>query len=429
MSNIVDKMRRLLAVLESAGRVPDTWQKIQPCDVILQLGDGGRNYAYRGKAYHSLWNSMGDLFAERGYIVRTVSDYPDTKLVGALAYNEPISCNRALVFGILQQKAIEFIASKKVAAEWAKQNGIVHLWRRIFEKARPRCVIGNMPSSDLCRAGKMMDVPIYDLQHGVITDQHYWYGESFKADTPASDIPDGYLCWDEVSAKTLRKWAPQKGIDVRVIGNPWFLRFLLPKQGDQLVEEALKEARLFNNNKPIILVTLQWGLREECPDEVPNGVMVDALEKTILQTTHKYNWLLRLHQVQLMGNEKPMVHNYLERTFAQIPSVEWSKCSVSPLPALLNQAALHITFHSSVIIEAGWMGVRSALLAKNLFPGGTRDNYYAHERNLGLATVLPQDVDVIKHWIEENIGKERMPSTLVDHRNSLQEFIDEIMSK
>jgi len=288
---------------------------------------------------------------------------------------------------VLHRKAGQLIAPKAVAAEWASRKGKVRLWQRIFEKVRPRCVIGNMPDPALCWAGKIAGVPIYDLQHGIISDQHAHYGIRYPL-FPASDLPNGYLCWDEVSAATLKKWAPQKGIDVRVIGNPWFLRFLFPKPGDRLVQEALKQGKLLNNDKPTILVSLTWGMRKYWPDQVPNGVIDDALENTILQTATTYNWFLRLHPIQVTGREKPMVDDYLDRTFGQLPSVDWRMCSAMPLPALLNHAVLHIAFDSSTVIEAGWMGIRTALLNKELFPGGNRDGYYIHERNLGLATVL-----------------------------------------
>lgn len=432
MANIIEKLRVLVALLKSTGRLPDTWQKIQPCDVILQAGDGTLNYTYQGKAYRALWDSIGDLFTDRGLVVRTVSDCPGTRLAGTCTHNESFSCNRALVFGtlneVLHRKAGQLIAPKAVAAEWASRKGKVRLWQRIFEKVRPRCVIGNMPDPALCWAGKIAGVPIYDLQHGIISDQHAHYGIRYPL-FPASDLPNGYLCWDEVSAATLKKWAPQKGIDVRVIGNPWALRFLFPAPSDQLVQDALNKGRIFNNSKPSILVTLQWGFKESYPDEVPNGVMLDALEKTILQTANKYNWHLRLHPIQVTGREKPMVYEYLERTFGQISTVEWQLSSATPLPLILSHSALHITFNSTVVIESGWMGLRSALLDQDICPGGRYDQYYAHERNLGLATVLPQDVTVIKRWIEENIGKERMPSTLIDYRKNLEEFIDEVMSK
>ena len=419
------RFRNIVGQVVVAARTPDRWQKIRPCDVILQVGDGGRNYTYQGRAYQSLFDSMGDFLTDRGLTVLTVSDFPGTRLTGINAHNDPISCNRELLFMMLKRKVIQLMAGKAKADDWFNRRGPIYLWCRIMEAAAPRCVIGNMPSPYLCRAGKMKGVPVYDLQHGVISDQHPWYGVKYRLE-PAEDLVDGFLCWDETSAKTLRKWAPQKGIDVRVIGNPWFLRFMFQKPSDQLVNDALNRDRIANN-KPTILISLQWGM-DEFPDQVPNRVMVDALEKTILETADSYNWFIRLHQIQSTGKEKKMVHKYLERTFGHLDSVEWSKCSELPLPVLLKQVSLHITFYSSVVIEAGWMGVRTALLARELLPGGRFDKYFAYERDLGIASVLAQDVTAIKKWIEENINKEKAKSTLKDQRKALQAFIDEIAS-
>jgi len=295
-----------------------------------------------------------------------------------------------------------------------------HLWERIFEKARPSYVISSQPDPGLCWAGKSKGIPIYDLQHGVIAE-HHWYSEKYRSNTSPKDLPDGFLCWDKASAAALRKWAPQKGIDVRNIGNSWFSRFLVKDPNDLLVQEATRTGRIFDNDKPVILVSLQQSL-----GFTYKGVTVDALEKVILETAGNYNWLLRLHPIQLRGLENEMVQKYLTRTFGHLESVEWRLCSESALPIVLEQANLHITDYSTVVVEAGWMGLYSALLSSHICPGGKYENLYIHERTSGLATVLIQDSNVIKRWIVETLAKGKGKSTLKDAGTTLHTFIEEI---
>jgi hypothetical protein len=403
---------------------PDTWQELDQCDVLLVRGDANCGYNYQGKAYAHLLDSMGDLCVMRGLVTRFIAK-PYSKLTGIHAHNSPVSFNRAALIIGLGRRVVRLVRGRANADEWANKRR-VHIWGRILQKANPHYVIGIQPDVGLCRASKINGVPVYDLQHGVIADEHRWYGKKYRFNTPPEDLPDGFLCWDETSAAILRKWTLQKGIGVRVIGNPWFARFLLKDPSDSLVKESSIARRIFNNNKPVVLVSLQWGLTFVYKYAGFNGVMADALEKAILETAGSYNWLLRLHPVQLRGPEKDMVQSYLTRTFGHLASVEWRVCSELALPVVLQQVDLHITEHSTIVVEAGWMGVYSALLSSQICPGGELENIYLHERKLGLATVLPQDTDIIKRWIAETLIKGKGKSTLKDAGQALPIFIDEI---
>jgi len=408
----------------SAVLIPDTWQKLEPCDILLVRADEDCVYTYQGKAYAYLIDSIGDLCDKHGLTIRSVAK-PYSRLTGRLAHNTPVSYNRlAAIVGILR-RVIQLICGYKYGKEW-QTTQLAHFWCKIFDKTKPRYVIGIQPDASLCRAGKKRGVLVYDLQHGVIADEHLWYGERYRVKTPSIDLPDGFLCWDESSAVALRKWAPLKGIDVRIIGHPWFQRFLLPDPEDLLVQQWTAPGRIFNNNRPVILVSLQWGLERYYKFDGFNGVLNDALEKTILETADTYNWLIRLHPVQMCGVINKKVQNYLERTFSHLESVEWCLCSELPLPIVLKQVDLHITEHSSVVIEAGWMGVYSALLNSHIRPGGILENLYKYERDLGLATVLPQDANTIKRWIMETLTKGKREPSLLDFDKALHAFINEI---
>jgi hypothetical protein len=155
--------------------------------------------------------------------------------------------------------------------------------------------------------------------------------------------------------------------------------------------------------------------------------MVEALEKTILATADSYNWLLRLHPVQLQDGGKEKIDSYLRSKFGNLGSVEWHRCSELPLPLVLEQIAMHITDSSTVVVEAGWMGIYSGLLNNDISPSGIYSNYYAHELSLGLATVLPQDDSAIKHWIKETLSKGKGKSSLKNANKGLNRFIDEIV--
>jgi hypothetical protein len=351
---------------------------------------------------------------------------PFSKLTGIRAYNSPVSYNRlALLVGGLG-RVVQLIGRRTNSVDWANERR-KHLWLRILEKAKPRCVVGIQPDVGLCRAAKTKDLPILDLQHGVIADKSPLYGEKYRIAASSWDLPTGYLCWDEPSAAVLRKWAARKGIDVRVVGNPWFSRFLFNDLNDSMVQEALKAGRIFNNHRPVILVSLQARLKAHYYKHTSfNGIMVDALEKTILQTADTYNWLLRLHPCQMRGTEMETTHEYLWKTFGHLTSVEWTLCSELPLPVVLQQASLHITDMSTVVVEAGWMGVFSGLLNDNIRSGGILENIYEHERSLGLATVLPQDTNTIRQWIAQTLTRGKGHSSFKDAHKAMHAFLNDI---
>ena len=273
------------------------------------------------------------------------------------------------------------------------------LWQRVLNHVKPELVIGIQPDVSLCRACRMSNIPVYDFQHGIIASDHLWYGKKLK-DVAGGDLPTGFLCWDKNSANVLAQWAPSRGLSVCVVGNPWFQRFQYPVEKDQLVQDALVKGRIFTNNRPTILVSLQWGLHLHYYQGSDfNKVMCKALETVIKKTHDKYNWLLRLHPVQKRGAEAQYCEDYLSREFGDYPTVEWHKVSRFPLPLVLNESDLHITDMSTVVIEAAWLRVPSALLNPCLNKGGTLENLFQQERQAGIATVLSQEAEAIESWI------------------------------
>ncbi|MCK9275953.1 MAG: hypothetical protein M0P57_12775 [Syntrophales bacterium] len=404
----------------------DSWKKLNPCDVLLVRGDGDCGYVYKGKAYAPLIDSIGDLGIMRNLVIESVA-IPYSKLIGQSAYSSPVSYNRSALFVGLIRRIIWFIRGRAKGESWAN-NQRMHIWDLILKKTDPKCVIGIQPDVGLCRAGRIHDIPVFDLQHGVIDDGNPWYSEKYRSETPEKDLPSGFLCWDESSAAILRKWAPQKGINVEVVGNPWFVRFLIENPDDSLVREIIHTERIFNNHKPVILVSLQWGLDFYYKNDTFNGVMVDALEKVILETADSYNWLLRLHPVQLRAIKKEEIRNYLENTFGHLSSVEWGTCSELPLPVLLRQVDLHITDMSSIVVEAGWMGIYSALLNSNIRCGGSLQHMFMYERETGLAQVLPQDRSIVMQWIEKTLIKGKRNVSLNNMEKALSSFINYISS-
>ncbi|MHC8396059.1 hypothetical protein ACYZT8_20825 [Pseudomonas sp. LB3P93] len=386
----------------SAILTPSGWGKLRESEVLCIRHDANCGYGYKGKAYSPIIDTIVDICLLRNMSVQSIAT-PYSKLIGDQAYNSPAAFNRSFIIVALFGRVFARLFGDKKSAQWVASKR-TNIWLKILRAVQPKLVIGIQPEPALCRACRIMAIPVYDYQHGVIDKNDLWYGELLAKSAAPGDLPHGFLCWDQASAKVLRAWAPDKGATVTVVGHPWFQRFSNAQAEDPFVETARQDhPRIFRDDKPVILVALQWGLHiHYYPEESFNKVMCNALESVIKSTSDKYNWLLRLHPVQLRGDEGAACEEYLSAQFSGT-AVEWHKASIMPLPLLLSQVDLHITDMSTVVIEASWFGIPSALLNPFLNKGGSIESLYEYERESGFASVLPQEVQPIIAWIEEKL--------------------------
>ena len=405
--------------------IRDTWQHINRCDVLLVRHDNNCGYRYNGKAYAQLIDSFGELCLNHNLTVSSIAT-PHSRLIGEKAQFSPVSFDRSWTCVGIIGKILRIIIGYERSKEWT-QSHYTHIWCRTLGKAQPKCIIGIQPDEFLCQAGKLKKIPVYDLQHGLNTDEDPYYGEAFRLETPAEKLPAGFLCWDEQSAYPISKWALNKGIRVLIVGNPWFIRFAKTDAKDLLVNKALAENNIIDDCRPSILVSLEDKLIINYPDQVNNGFLADALEKVILKTRQQYNWILRLHPVQLNGIEKGATLDYLSRTFGIERTRLWLEASWIPLPVVLRKTDLHITFSSAVVIEAARMGIRSGILNKQIGKNGKTQDWFSYERSLGMADVLPQNPEVIKQWIANTLDESREKPLFENDGENLDAFIKEIV--
>jgi hypothetical protein len=387
------------------------WSALGASDVMVVRHDADCGYLHEGKAYSPIIDTVTDECLKQNLDVQSIAT-PVSRLTGELAYNSPAAFNRAFLIVSLWVRVLTIF----IGQEKSKEFGISRkslIWLKILDVVKPKVVIGIQPDPALCRACRASNIPVYDIQHGVIAKNSKWYGDILPKKLATTDLPNGFLCWDQQSTVHLR-WAYERGTTIDVIGHPWFHRFHYASDKDLLVQEALRNGKVFLDEKPVILVALQWGLHiHYYPDSDFNKVMCKALESVIKKTQGKYNWLLRLHPVQLMGDEGKFCEEYLAKEFGSLSGVEWQRASLLPLPVVLAQTNLHITDMSSVVIEASWFGLYSALLNPHLNKGGMLENLYEFERDIGIANVLEQDVDIIESWIGEKLScGQSMPSTV-----------------
>ncbi len=392
------KWRLLARQIWRSCLLPDTWKQLPKSEVLLIGHEHHYNFLTSGKLYSPILGSLLYHYKKKGQrvsiVLKAFSALPPSK-----AWQFHYNYNRAYasVFPLIFLG--KFFGFFKDFADKKR----VRFWRTLFINTAVKKVLVIQPDKYMCRAAKDLNVLIVDVQHGVIGDMHLWYGERFNVHIDARDLPDEYWVWDDESRETIEKWACQKGINVIKKGHFWVERFKSPDPDDSIVIAALGKTPERDEGKPAILVTLQWDLDRYASGSDFNGFMHKELEDYIFETSGKYNWFIRLHPVHLYSDRKDVSFKYLER-FENQPSVDWRMSTFCALPALLSVMDLHITFSSSVVIEAEWFGLKSAILDIEMAAGGCRDAFYKVQKNNGAARVIrPCKLD-IDSWIQDSLA-------------------------
>jgi len=401
----------------------DTWDHLNPCDVLLARHDNDCGYVFHDRAYAQIIDSFGELCESQGLIIGSIA-IPFSRYVGKKATYSSRSCNRAFFIYSVLGKLLSLIIGKADAKRWS-DNQITKFWSRILECGKPRIVIGIQPDKNLCKACKNKKIPVFDIQHGVFSENDEYYGADYHKHVDISKIPDGFLCWDDDSAEIIKKWAYIENIPIYIIGNLWFQRFLNPRMNDILVNEAKSAILDSQLSHPRILLSLQGGLSDKYPD-IPNNIMSPSLEKVIMDTLDKYSWRIRFHPIQLYGDERQYAISYLNATFGKEKTLKWIQESQIALPIILQNTDLHITSHSSVVTEAAWMGIRSGILSERVRDGEKYNDLFLREQETGLAEIIPNDSESIQQWISITLNKSKGETTFHNYQENLNQFIEKL---
>ncbi len=384
--------------------------KIANADVMFICHDDNRGFTWGDLKYAPLTD--------------TIKDRLDRLNVSTISINAPYSDERQNVYGnpcnINGLMARAELLSKFKSVIWSKQRfrgAVINAWSIVLDRISPIVVIGIQPSIELCIAAKEKGIWIADLQHGVIDGEGY-YGIDARSDFDQKGWPSTILCWDKKSAEWLNIHVGNL-VDTVIIGNPWVARFINKRKEDMLVEYVVQLYANPHYDRPKILVSLQWG--DLYHRHKPTGVPIELL-KIIKNKELNYDWFIRVHPVLMNDLGVANIYKEFESEFASMNNVSWVRPTELPLPIILDQIDLHITFTSSVTIEASWFGVRTGLLAVS---PDEQQQWFDAEISGGYADVIELEQVCIQSWIECNIAtKKRMKNKI--NFASFDSFIDDV---
>ena len=374
-----------------------------PSRVVTVAHDTDRSVLDQGRYYSPLIDTIEDDLAARG--VRCVSFARiASRIKGPLAYGRVYSPEGRFARALVGKRLLGLVRRGRYPYSHAEER----TWGRILDRTGARKLFGIMPSRELCVACHRRGVWVADVQHGVIADSHPWYGSSFRAGDPREQLPDAFLCWEPGSAEAIGLWAHSKGICTPVIGNRWLARFIADRPDDELVQRLAGEYRGRAHSsvprRTTILVTLSWG-----DDNNSDGFVDPGLRQTIRETSDRYRWLIRLHPNQVAGFASDEGVAFVDFFARHLQGhAEWELPTHAPLPAVLRDVDLHVSWYSSVALEAAQMGIRSALLSPDLRRNGRNEDYFSYHHRAGLIDFIAEDAASIKAWTARQCGDRRV---------------------
>ena len=388
--------------------------------VLLLCQDGDRGVEYFGKRYSHLIDSVGDKLSAHNLTSISIS-IPSARR-NLKNYGTVVNVN-----GIISRAKIkDFVLSSLFLTRDKSVRHQVLAWHFLIALVRPKVIIAIQPPVELCIAAKMHKIPICDLQHGIFSEVGY-YGLDFRKQSGQIGWPDYILCWDQRGADKIIRTARDFTL-TRVIGNPWFERFGKARGCDPVVSYFEKQ---FNSNLKLdgrlrILFTLQFSLIEEYVDLF--DMHISGLPKVLVEFIKgrgkRFDWWLKVHPASVRNPAAASaIFKVLNMTFTDSSNVFWSHLANAPLPLVLSAADLHMTYESATTIEAGWLGVKTALFGKE------HDNlvdWFEPELRSGMAEILDHSLTLVESWIELNASGDLTSEKRLEGSNLLDGFLGEI---
>lgn len=185
-------------------------------------------------------------------------------------------------------------------------------------------------------------IPTFEMQHGPQTDIHLAYGAWSNIAEKGYDIlPRNFLCWDDVSKKTIDNWSENNNLYSSILyGNPW-------------INYWKKENNKYTFNNYILYTLQPFPFTFE---KLFFKELVDIIKES------KKKWFVRLHPRQF--NEYQLIEQKLKE-IGILDFINIYDATHDPLPILLSNAFLHVTNFSGTTLEANFFNLKTIFIHKN----------------------------------------------------------------
>ncbi|MFC0606864.1 hypothetical protein [Rufibacter quisquiliarum] len=252
---------------------------------------------------------------------------------------------------ILGVNAANFFTKKWVVNMAEQADLTANFYQNLFKKGKPKAVFTISYYSPQSRgailAASRLGIPSIDIQHGVQGQMHESYGR--WANVPVKGynlLPTIFWNWDQPSFEAIEQWALPTIHKPYIGGNPWLSFWNLKKFNAQYNADYLLSGV---KGRKIILYSLQ-----------PSFEAFPALIKeAISRTRDEFVWWIRIHPRQRHQFEEMQQEAF---KIEENQNINIKEASELPLPLLLNYTNFHITYYSTVAIEAANYNVPTLFL-------------------------------------------------------------------
>ena len=255
----------------------------------------------------------------------------------------------------------------------------VHIYMILLKRYKIKAVIGQMPSFKLIKACIQLDIPIYDLQHGVIAKHHPYY---FPRNNNYRTIFRKNLNFIFTSRDALNQFK-DKSLLCRENLNTFYLKINKSKD----LKKNNKDTKLFKKN---FLYTLQPS---------PKNLIHKRYLASLKSCNNQIYTVFRLHPIQTYGIQKYWVIFKIKLILKLINYSNYSISLSDDLDNLLQNISIHLTYHSTVISDAFIFGIPSIYFSdqlnnirKSSFMDVRKKGYLHYSRGL----LLNQISDIMK---------------------------------
>jgi hypothetical protein len=194
-------------------------------------------------------------------------------------------------------------------------------------------------------------IPVVDLQHGVQGLLHPCYAAWPHPGRGQRHplLPDVFWTWSHEEAQAIERWSAGSGHGAFVGGNPWLdlWRAGSAWPGVAQARQTARELRAQAQGRPVVLVTLQYGL-------APEEQLLPLAALLRLAGGRLAVWV-RLHPAML--ERRTEVRALLDAA----GGAELDAPSDLPLHAVLPESDVHLTHSSTTVVEAAQAGRHSVL--------------------------------------------------------------------
>ncbi len=243
----------------------------------------------------------------------------------------------------------------KIQSDAWRLQAVARLYERLLRRARPRLafIVGfyGIEGMAFVLACRRCGVLVVDLQHGVQGELHPAYA-AWSAPPPGGMhalLPDRFWVWSAWEGNAIARWSAGSGHAAVIGGNPWMDVWKAGSTwpGAAAALAAAQALRQRSGGRPVVLVTLQYGLAD--------AEQLLPLAALLREAGQRLEFWVRLHPAMLERRES------IRGLLNDAGRCELDTPTDLPLQALLPHADVHLTHSSTTVVEAAQFGLRSTV--------------------------------------------------------------------